>query len=491
MPRAEEPPSPEALFQAHRAWIGGDEALRARGPWSATGEATFEPQGLTTTFTESHAVDRYWFHMPLPGGAELSSGYDGEVGWAISPGERLTGGAELEGQRHRADLYDDPERWVVEARTVERTTFNDEEVWEVALTWTGGREGRAWYRTDGRLLARSEMPDTGGSPTLTLFNDYQDIFGVQTPTRVSSITDDLTIDYQLTLWAQGPDEDTFSPPELRVDAPVAEVPMAHTESGHLLIPLVFEETIGWFLLDTGANTTLIDAGLAARLGLTGEGLDLSGETAGGSLDGMRLRKLPGFAIGERAYESYGALEVDLSSVGVDGVLSNDFLSLHVLEVDPEASAVRLHPRGAPPAVTGLSAIPLTWFADGLLRTELRLEDGQPFPALVDLGAVVTVLSRRATFNAAARPGFSGFEVGGALTGAEGEPIPVQSARFESLTAGPIRVSSPELLVGELPGLLNLFGPGASAILGIDQLGDRRLVIDPAGPTLYLGDTLPP
>ena len=489
------PPAPEDLFQAHLTAIGGEAALARRGAWSASGEATFEPQDLSVSFSDIHAPGRYRSTTLLPGGAELSGGYDGEAGWAISPGARRTGGAELEAQRHRADLRVDAgwERWVVEARTVGLTSVFDEsrlgeDAWEVALTWSGGRQGREWYALDGLRLARERTPDTGNPPGLTRFADYADVGGVLTPTRVVVETTDLTITYRLTDWSLDPDIDdaTFAPPILGAPA-TASAPLERDDRGMVLVPLRFADgERGDFLLDTGANTTLVGQRLAARLGLAGEGLDLTGGTAGGELSGMRARALPPFTLGGRPYEGYGALEVDLSSVGVDGVLGNDFLSLHVLELDPTSGHLRLHPLDQPPDTRGLTALPLAWFGDGVLRVPARLDGGPEFPMLVDLGAAVSVLNERATFVAAARPDFGGFERAGALKGAAGNATPVRSARFQALTFGPLEEADPTLLVSDLPGLTALFGDRAAGILGLDRLGGRRLVLDPTGPTLYLG-----
>jgi len=493
-------PSPAALFQAHLEAIGGEAALRRRGDWAASGEVVFEPQGLRASFTERHAAPgRYRFTTTLPGGAELSSGYDGAAGWALSPGARRTGGAERAAQRQRADLFADADmaRWVVESRTVGLTSVFDEpglaeDAWEVVLTWSGGREGREWYALDGLRLARSESPDTNNPPTLTRFEDYRDLGGVLSPARVTVEAEDITVHYQRTDWtigeasAAGRGDAAFALPSPGGSG-LAEAPHTRSARGMLVLPLQFAGgERGEFLLDTGANTTLVDRAMAARLGLDGEGLDLVGGTAGGALDGMRARQLPAFIVGERAYDGYGALEVDLSGVGVDGVIGNDFLSLHILEIDPARERVRLHPLDSPPDVTGLTALPLAWFGKGVLRLALSLDDGAPFPALLDLGAMVTVVNERATFAAAAQPDFAGYTPAGALTGAAGHATPVYEARLKTLAIGPIEEAEPTVLVGNLAGLEALFGERSAGILGLDRLDHRRLVLDPTGPTLYLG-----
>jgi hypothetical protein len=501
-------PAPEALFAAHLAALGGEAAVRGRGASEARGEAEFVGQGLTAPFAVWQAPpDRYRYLLSLspdaaraaPEGPRLERGYDGAVGWARNPGARLLGGTELAALARRADLDGEADygRWVSAAETAGRMRFRGQDAWEVEVTWVEGTRGQLWFSPEsGLALGERTWPDTAGEPTLTVYEGWSE----GAPRALDAwrvVREDLEIAYRVRERLPSPAPPDFGPPEDLAGllwrpeaAPAAALPLEESPGGALVVRLWFGDREARFLVDSGANASLVDDDLALALGAGGPGLDLGGEAAGGDLAAMRVRDLPAFTLGGRAYPGLGVLEIDLEALGVDGLLGNDFLSLHTLEIDPAAGALRLHPRGGAgagaPAVAGLAAVPLEGFSEGLLRAQVRLDGGPPFPALVDLGAVRSLVSRPAASAAAARPGFGGFEAAGSLEGVDGASLPVSVATFQQLRAGEHAWEAPALHVANLPGLDYLFGRRSSALLGLDLLRAQRMVLDPEGPTLYLG-----
>jgi hypothetical protein len=123
----------------------------------------------------------------------------------------------------------------------------------------------------------------------------------------------------------------------------------------------------WFVLDTGANSCLVDAALARALRLPARSL---GSATGAGKGSVPIQHLDSTAVeftvgGERCHCQH-ALSIDLSNqlgiLGhtVDGILGSDFISQYVVELDYEDALVRLYDAGADLSAPGARVVPLAF-----------------------------------------------------------------------------------------------------------------------------------
>jgi predicted aspartyl protease len=152
-----------------------------------------------------------------------------------------------------------------------------------------------------------------------------------------------------------------------------------------------------FILDTGADTSVIDAQRAEGLGLTPQG-KIVASGAAGSAEATFTRgvsvSLPGVEVLDQTI--YVLPLESLSALGrrIDGVLGNDVLKEFVLEIDYSARTINLYePRGYRYSGTG-KIIPLT-MDEGLLfvRASITPQGRAPIEARfeIDSGSTGAIL----------------------------------------------------------------------------------------------------
>lgn len=105
----------------------------------------------------------------------------------------------------------------------------------------------------------------------------------------------------------------------------------------------------WLLLDTGANSCVLDHALARRLGL--ESIRAGEATGAGTGTVPYLSYRPedvAFEVGGTAFRCEHTISLDLAAVPgivghpVDGILGSDFIAQRTLQINYDAAVVRLH-----------------------------------------------------------------------------------------------------------------------------------------------------
>jgi hypothetical protein len=155
---------------------------------------------------------------------------------------------------------------------------------------------------------------------------------------------------------------------------------------------------GWFIFDTGAESTVIDAGLAKSLGLKRAG-QVTGTGSAGTVTAGVLKNnsldLKGIAVTDLLLYAI-PLESFTPSLGVKiaGVLGNDIIGQTVAEIDYAAGIINLYePRGYTAPSNG-QVIPIT-IEDNLpfIRARVTPEGGRPINAKleIDTGATSSLL----------------------------------------------------------------------------------------------------
>ena len=145
-----------------------------------------------------------------------------------------------------------------------------------------------------------------------------------------------------------------SGPEPSVVRPPARVTAVTIRTVHnkFLVPVVLNDTqTATFLLDTGANTTVITPSLARRLGV--ERLPDEPKTkarmASGQEVEVSLIRVKAIGVGSARIENFGVLVYDLPPlvsgatppITADGLLGTDFIGRFTMTVDPRAEKLIL------------------------------------------------------------------------------------------------------------------------------------------------------
>ena len=278
-----------------------------------------------------------------------------------------------------------------------------------------------------------------------------------------------------------------------------DLPIDRLASGHLIVPFAVGDEELAFVLDSGASTTVITPSTRDRMGIApdaGQLVQASG--ANGQLAGVRVVSLPAGRIQDRDYAPLTAAVMDLSHLEdsierrIDGILGRNFLIQHEVEIDFPAERLRLHDPGAMASGSldagGLLATDYGSFPAGLIRIDVRLDGGEAFPAVFDLGAARSVLNWHAARAAGLDPAAAGEQTGPGeeLLGADDRPLAARVHRFESIELGALRFDGPTLHVADLAVFETLgVAEGPAMVFGIDLLGDRRVVIDYPGERLLV------
>ena len=124
----------------------------------ATGTVSLPAAGLTGKLEVFHAKpNKFLQRMSLPGIGDIEEGFDGKVGWSLSPmtGPTLLEGKQLEERAFDADFYEElkaAERYS-SMTTVERTTFEGRPVYKVRLVKKTGGEDIEFYDIETGLKA--------------------------------------------------------------------------------------------------------------------------------------------------------------------------------------------------------------------------------------------------------------------------------------------------------------------------------------------------
>ena len=163
-PPAAKPAAPAALPAArtiidrHITAVGGRKAIMARNSMHATGTVSIASQGMTGPVEVFAAKpNKMLQRLTITGIGQIEEGFDGTVGWSMSPltGPSLAQGAELEQKRFDADFYSElhePTRYE-SMSTVEKTTFEGRPCYKVRLVRRGGGEEFEFYDVETGLKA--------------------------------------------------------------------------------------------------------------------------------------------------------------------------------------------------------------------------------------------------------------------------------------------------------------------------------------------------
>lgn len=229
----------------------------------------------------------------------------------------------------------------------------------------------------------------------------------------------------------------------------------------------------WFIVDSGASRTVLDARLAEELGLAVTRRDTTTGTGTGAIllayvGGVKVK------LGEVEYASEPYV-IDLSGVPISkqvrGLVGSEIFKSHVVRIDPTRNKISIFAADKPPALSGGAALALSVEGGKLfLPATLDVKPGRVFERKlrIDTGSESSVNDP-----SAAEAGVTAKQL---LGGGLGQSYEGVSGKFRAVRLGPYTIR-------------DVWGPGGSpSAIGMDMLQRFVVTFDAPRRRIYLQPT---
>jgi zinc protease len=197
--KASAPAAQEVIARFVRE-IGGKAALEKVQSQHMTGKFEMSAQGMNGTLEVfAKRPDKVLMKISLPGVGEMIQGFDGKVGWSLTPvtGPMLLEGKMLEQVREQANfdaVLHDASRFK-SMQTAGQGQFDGKECYTLKLVKQSGQESTEYYDTKtGLLVGSSEVQETplGSVPVTGVIGEYKKFGDILFATRLSEKMGPLT-----------------------------------------------------------------------------------------------------------------------------------------------------------------------------------------------------------------------------------------------------------------------------------------------------------
>jgi hypothetical protein len=255
-------------------------------------------------------------------------------------------------------------------------------------------------------------------------------------------------------------------------------------NGHLLVNVQVNGTPTTFILDTGAERTLMGEDVVRQLGLPRDSWVASTVLGIGGyeerpnalprslqLGGVILRRHT--LIGDNSV-TVGPLPITaVQGRPIAGLLGRDFISPFDLDIDLPARLLTLYnvsgcSSGFLPWHGTYTAIPATTPIGAALVIPVSI-DGNRLRALIDTGASSSLIAAPGMARLGLTPELLAHDPGGNGSGIGPAPVFMRLHRFETLSVGPVTMMKPTLWVSPVR-----IVPIVDMLLGADWLSTRRM-----------------
>ena len=174
---------------------GGEEALRALRSMERLGKWSRPAIGLEGALIIRRLAPHFFFtSTEAPGMGVTRQGYDGAVGWILSPslGNLVLEGALLESVKEEADFHADLDAIddYTSMQTDARVGFHGFDCYRVSAVKPAGAVVMFYFEADSGLIrGREAMQETAAGPldAITVMEEYREVDGVLLATRITSI----------------------------------------------------------------------------------------------------------------------------------------------------------------------------------------------------------------------------------------------------------------------------------------------------------------
>lgn len=355
---------PYAIMTAHYQATGGLQRWKQLTTSYATGRVIYD--GLSGTF-------KSWERDPLQSRLEEDFGIirqvqgdNGVNAWRLDYNGQLelVRDPETLKRRELARLLSNFEHLNRQSRvfslTLEgREQFNGHPCYVVRMENTLNTDITRYYVSVENLLM---LASTTRQPDIAISSSYRDYRRIDGFLIAFHQSDDISPrqkhrETQLTSLVLNPDLDDAifevpqaQPPAIKFPSGQQQVtiPIMLVE-GAIYIRVTIDNSCGWWLLDSGASNSVIDAGYARSLNLSPSGW-IKGFGYGDNFD-LSLVQLPGLSVGSKTEELHMAAHVVMSYAGLSdasyepclcGILGYDFISRFVVRIDYGHQYLTLH-----------------------------------------------------------------------------------------------------------------------------------------------------
>lgn len=284
--------------------------------------------------------------------------------------------------------------------------------WRLEVNAKGGEPETLWIDPASGLPLRLEYLD-GDGPSYVDYADWRDVKGRKIAFR-NTLTDGDhrfdTVQQTTSVTLDEPvDPVAFAPlaPRLLATDRVHTVPLVE-RGGHVGVTVRIANKDWFFLLDTGAQSILVDSAVLKAAGVEGQGaMEVRGASRSGGLTAARL---PRVEVDGAGMDDVVVSSLDLArnlggGLRLDGILGYPFFASAVVEMDFANHRLRFGPPG--------SFVPQGTHIDldvdrELAETTLRVNDRLDAPFIVDTGNSGEMLLYRPFLEA--HPGIVPFSV---------------------------------------------------------------------------------
>jgi predicted aspartyl protease len=267
--------------------------------------------------------------------------------------------------------------------------FAGARVWRLEIVARGGEPETLWIDPSTGLPLRLEYLD-GDGPSFIDYSDWHDVKGRKVAFRNTLSDGDHRFDTVQQMSSVRVDEpvdaSVFAPLAARVLASdrVHVVPLIERE-GHVGVNVRIAGRDWFFLLDTGAQSILVDSAVLKAAGIAGQGaMEVRGAARSG---GLTTASLPRLEVDGAAMDDVIVSSIDIGrnlggGLKIDGILGYPFFASAVVEMDFAKHVLRFGPPGSfAPQGTQVGLDVDRELAEAVLRVNGRLEA----PFIVDTG----------------------------------------------------------------------------------------------------------
>ncbi len=311
--------------------------------------------------------------------------------------------------------------------------------WRLEVRAEGGEPETLWIDTQTGLPLRVEYLD-GDGPTTIDFSDWHEVGGHRFPFKMVTSDGERQFDVEQQTTALDVDKpvsaDVFAPLHGRtIHADTVQTVPLVERNAHLACAVAIGAKTYEFLLDTGAQSVLLDSRVAREAGLAELGaFEVRGASRTG---GLHVLRLPRIDIGSAHLDDLVASSIDLrGSLGgssqLDGILGMPFFASALVEIDFARHAMRFGvpgsfvPRGVRVALDG---------DRGLVEAVFRLDGAIDAPFIVDTGNSGELLLYRPFI--AAHPGIVPFSRSNVSNYGIGGAAPTYRSSLDELLLGDV------------------------------------------------------
>ncbi len=268
-----------------------------------------------------------------------------------------------------------------------------------------------------------------------------------------------------------------------------------TIAGGITLPVEVNGNAATFILDTGAERSMVTPEAVQRLGLARDqwvGTTMSGV---GGIDRLanaspRSLSLGGIKLVRRTLNHDNSLTVGLlpgqGATGIDGLLGRDYLAPFDLDLDMPAHRLTLYTirdcAGRFLPWTGhYASIPISTPAREAIVVPVLIDD-KPLRAILDTGASSSLLAAPGMFRLGLSQQKLMGDPAGQISGMGLRTIMAHRHRFDTLTVGNQTTPSPSLWVEPVR-----LAPISDMLLGADWLAGKRVWISLATKQLFVAE----